>query len=69
MDLKLEIGGMHCDGCVRRVQNLLAKVPGVTVVEVQLGSAKIAANDPNAETGARATLERAGYTVAPSTQP
>ena len=39
--LKLAIDGMHCDGCVRRVTAALEKVPGATVEQVEVGSAKV----------------------------
>jgi copper chaperone CopZ len=32
---------MHCDGCVRRVTAALEKVPGATVEQVEVGSAKV----------------------------
>ncbi|MBM4280530.1 MAG: heavy-metal-associated domain-containing protein [Deltaproteobacteria bacterium] len=35
----LRIDGMHCGGCVRRVQQALADVPGVTVDKVEVGRA------------------------------
>ena len=38
-DFTLAIDGMHCGGCVRRVQKALADVPGVTVDKVEVGSA------------------------------
>ena len=37
----LEIDGMHCDACVRRVRAALAGVEGVRVKEVKVGSAAI----------------------------
>jgi Cu+-exporting ATPase len=36
----LAIDGMHCAGCVRRVQGALEKIPGVVVDEVVVGRAK-----------------------------
>jgi copper chaperone CopZ len=41
LDLNLQIEGMHCDGCVRRVTNALAKLPGVVVNDVKVGSAHV----------------------------
>lgn len=36
MEIKLGIDGMTCGGCVRSVEKALARVPGVTKVEVSL---------------------------------
>jgi copper chaperone CopZ len=36
----LEIKGMHCDACVRRVEEALKKVEGVSNPEVKIGEAK-----------------------------
>jgi copper chaperone CopZ len=35
---ELQVSGMHCGGCARRVRNALAHVEGVYGVEVDLGS-------------------------------
>jgi Cu+-exporting ATPase len=35
----LHIDGMHCGGCVRRVQKALGDIPGVTVDRVDVGAA------------------------------
>jgi copper chaperone CopZ len=45
--LTLAIQGMHCGGCVRRVTNALASVPGTKVEVVQVGSAELS-YDPTA---------------------
>lgn len=39
--LRLNIQGMHCGACVRRVTNALSHVPGVKVENVEVGSAKV----------------------------
>jgi copper chaperone CopZ len=36
-DLRIE--GMHCGGCVRRVQKALGDIPGVAVEKVEVGAA------------------------------
>ena len=41
-DVTLEISGMSCGHCVRAVDAALRAVPGVTVREVQVGSAALA---------------------------
>jgi copper chaperone len=42
IEIRLSIEGMHCDGCVRRVTNVLKSVEGVRVDSVNVGSAKVA---------------------------
>ncbi|MDZ7638158.1 MAG: heavy metal-associated domain-containing protein [Bryobacterales bacterium] len=37
----LEIDGMHCDGCVRRVRKLLEMAGAAEVDQVEIGSARI----------------------------
>ena len=39
--VNLEIDGMHCDACVRRVRTALSRVPGVEVQDVAVGSARV----------------------------
>lgn len=58
--VKLEIDGMHCGACVRRVTAALAKTPGVQVVSVSIGSATVSLDDttPGTVIGA---LQQAGY--------
>jgi copper chaperone CopZ len=36
----LEIEGMHCGGCVRRVTQALQQIPGVQVDKVEIGRAE-----------------------------
>jgi copper chaperone len=39
--LCLSIEGMHCGGCVNRVTSALSKLQGVTVEQVEIGSARV----------------------------
>lgn len=39
--LSLNVQGMSCGGCVRRLDQGLRKIPGVTVEEVKVGSARL----------------------------
>ena len=39
--LKLQIDGMGCGACVRKVTSALSAVPGVRVEEVKVGSAAV----------------------------
>jgi copper chaperone CopZ len=63
MKVVFAVEGMHCDGCVRRVKNLLSKVEGVASAEVSLGEASLEAASSSAEEAARAALVKAGYGV------
>lgn len=63
MKLELAIDGMHCDGCVRRVKNLLGKLAGVSSADVSLGKATLELTDAAIEQSVEATLKKAGYGV------
>ena len=60
----LTIGGMSCGGCVRRVSEALAAVPGVTVERVAVGAASVS-YDPSKASVAdlTAAVSRAGFTA------
>ena len=58
--MKLSIEGMHCQACVRRVQNALEKVDGVQVQSVEVGSAVVAAQ-PEQEQAILDAVRKAGY--------
>lgn len=61
-EVTLQIDGMHCGSCVRRVSQALASAPGIEVKEVRVGAARFAANDKAAAVEqAIAALARAGY--------
>lgn len=63
--LKLEISGMHCGGCVRRVTTALEKVPGVAVKSVEVGSAQLDYDPTVASADAiRAAVEKLGFSAA-----
>jgi copper chaperone len=60
----MEIEGMSCGHCVARVEKALAALPGVTVEQVTVGSARVAI-DPrqtSLEQIAQA-IDDAGYTL------
>ena len=40
-EIRLQIEGMHCAACVRRVTTALARTPGVHVESVEVGSAAV----------------------------
>ncbi len=37
----INIGGMHCQACVRRVSTAIGKVPGIVSAKVDVGSAAV----------------------------
>jgi copper chaperone CopZ len=43
-EFTLQIDGMHCGSCVRRVTQALASVKGAVVNDVQIGTAHLASN-------------------------
>ena len=59
-EITLNIEGMHCGACVRRVNQALERTPGIEVVEVRVGAARVKAEDPGP---AVAALAKAGYTA------
>lgn len=63
--LKLEISGMHCGACVRRVTTALEKVQGVQVKAVNVGSADVE-YDPSLTSpdDLRAAVEKIGFAAA-----
>ena len=59
--LHLEIEGMHCEACVRRVTQALTRAALGEVEQVRIGSAEVAAPD-GAAAALVAALDRAGFT-------
>lgn len=63
---KLKIKGMHCDGCAKTIEALLAAEPGVTAASANHsgGSARVL-YDPTVIDPPQlvAAIERAGYRV------
>ncbi len=65
-EFTLEIDGMHCAACVRRVQQALAAVEGVEVKDVSVGAARLTSNlNPAPVDLAVAALAKAGYAARP----
>jgi len=61
-EVTLQIDGMHCGSCVRRVSQALAATEGIEVKEVRVGAARFAAIDEAAAVEqAIAALAKAGY--------
>lgn len=61
-EITLNVDGMHCGACVRRVSQALDRVPGTEVVEVRIGAARVKTEDV---TPAVAALAKAGYAARP----
>lgn len=61
MEFTLQIDGMHCGACIRRVAQALASTEGIQVEEVRLGGARIIATTPEQITPAVAAVAKAGY--------
>ncbi len=62
---ELKITGMTCNHCVMSVRKELARVPGVEVKDVRIGSALVA-YDESKVSGVllKKAIEEAGFTVA-----
>jgi Cu+-exporting ATPase len=68
----LEIGGMTCASCVRRVEKALAKVDGVTSAQVNLATETATVTYDPATVGTEqlsAAVAAAGYTGTPRVEP
>jgi copper chaperone CopZ len=63
-EFTLQIEGMHCGACVKRVTQALATVEGAVVNEVRVGAARLSATvEPAPVDLAVAALAKAGYTA------
>jgi copper chaperone len=61
-EFTLQIDGMHCDSCVRRVTQALASVEGVVTNDVQIGTARLMSSpNPAPVDAAIAALAKAGF--------
>lgn len=58
----LSISGMTCGHCVARLTKVLAALPGVTVSDVQVGSARVEWQlDQTSERSLAAAIDQAGF--------
>jgi copper chaperone len=65
-ELVMRIDGMSCGHCVARVTKALQATPGVTVKDVQVGSAKLDYDGTQASLDAIVqAIDRAGYDSKP----
>jgi copper chaperone len=58
--MKVAIEGMHCQACVRRVQNAIVSVEGAKAQSVEIGSAVVAV-DPKREDAVLDAVRKSGY--------
>jgi Cu+-exporting ATPase len=60
---KIQVNGMHCDGCTGEVRASLAGLPGIDVLDVTLepGCAVLTSDDPLDEVGLRAAISAVGF--------
>lgn len=61
------VRGMTCGHCVASVTEEVSELPGVTDVQVDLGSGRltVTAAQPLGEPAVREAVEEAGYSLAP----
>lgn len=62
------VGGMTCEHCVQAVEREVARLQGVSRVEVDLSAGTVAvdSDEPLDETVVRAAVDEAGYEFLPS---
>ena len=61
-EFTLQIDGMHCGSCVRRVSQALAATDGIAVEEVRVGAARLTSEAvPAPVDQAVAALAKAGF--------
>ena len=58
--LEFTIDGMHCGGCVKRVEEALKKVPGAVAEKVEVGHARVTVEGTSPEVVV-AALEKIGF--------
>lgn len=62
-EFTLQIDGMHCGSCVKRVTQALASTEGIFVQEVRVGAARfVSTMEPAPVEQALAAVSKAGFT-------
>jgi copper chaperone CopZ len=62
--LALEVAGMHCGACIRRLAATLEKIPGVQVRSVEIGSARLEYDPSQISMAAiTAAIEKIGFSA------
>lgn len=65
-ELRMSVPGMTCEHCVRAVHDEVAKVAGVTAVEVDLATKAVVVSGDGLDLAAvRAAIDEAGYEAVP----
>ena len=64
MATELKVTGMTCGGCKSTVERVVARVPGVTSVTVDLPTGKLVAEGTPDPAAVRAAVEKAGFGTA-----
>ncbi|GAA1077447.1 heavy-metal-associated domain-containing protein [Nocardiopsis composta] len=61
----ITVTGMTCEHCVRSVKEEVSEIPGVTSVDVDLGSGRvdIASSGPIPQERLKAAIDEAGYEI------
>ena len=62
-EFTLQIDGMHCGACVRRVSQALSQAGGLSVKEVRVGAARVDSDQPAAVDRAIEAVQKAGFTA------
>lgn len=63
-EINLQIDGMHCGACVRRVTRALQSVPGSEVESVRVGGARVRSKDDSVTPQALVdAVGKAGYSA------
>ncbi len=62
-EFTLQIDGMHCGSCVRRVSQALSTTEGIQVGEVRIGGARISSASDAAVKTAVAAINQLGFTA------
>jgi len=63
-EITLNIGGMSCQHCVKRVEKALAAFAGISKADVTVGKAVVSFDESRtAEAEIKQAIEKAGYTI------
>jgi copper chaperone len=64
--MKINVAGMHCDGCERSISNAISRLDGVSEVEADFVSGSVVVTGEQLARDAISTaIEDAGYEVVP----
>jgi copper chaperone len=63
-EITLNISGMSCQHCVKRIEKALSALAGVSKADVSIGKAVVSFDElKTAEDGIKQAIEKAGYTI------